>query len=144
MNAGDTDLTSRSGRSTGEGNGNPFQYSCLGSAVDRGAWQATVHGGHKRVRHDLAAEQQKPSSCPLGSWIRSSRSCLLRLPGSTAPLTWLLCGDHCLWGCEVTDTTLRWFSTHEEWSFFFIYINISFYFFNFYFILEYSWLTMLY
>ena len=67
MNAGDTGLSSRSGRSTGEGNGNPFQYSCLGSAVDRGAWQATVHGGHKRVRHDLATEQQKPSSCPLGS-----------------------------------------------------------------------------
>ena len=28
----------------GEGNGNPLQYSCLGSSMDRGAWQATVHG----------------------------------------------------------------------------------------------------
>ena len=28
----------------GEGNGNPLQYSCLGNPVDRGAWQATVHG----------------------------------------------------------------------------------------------------
>ena len=27
-----------------EGNGNPFQYSCLGNPMDRGAWQATVHG----------------------------------------------------------------------------------------------------
>ena len=32
------------GGSPGEGNGNPLQYSCLGNPVDRGAWQATVHG----------------------------------------------------------------------------------------------------
>ena len=32
------------GRSTGEGNGNPLQYSCLKNSMDRGAWQATVHG----------------------------------------------------------------------------------------------------
>ena len=32
------------GRSTGEGNGNPLQYSCLENPVDKGAWQATVHG----------------------------------------------------------------------------------------------------
>ena len=32
-----------SGRS-GEGNSNPFQYSCLGNPMDRGAWQATVPG----------------------------------------------------------------------------------------------------
>ena len=31
-------------RSPGEGNGNPFQYSCLGNSMDRGAGQATVHG----------------------------------------------------------------------------------------------------
>ena len=33
-----------SGRSPGEGSGNPLQYSCLGNSVDRGAWQATVYG----------------------------------------------------------------------------------------------------
>ena len=33
-----------SGRSPGEGNGNPLQYSCLGNSVDGRAWQATVHG----------------------------------------------------------------------------------------------------
>ena len=32
------------GRSSGEKNGNPFQYSCLGYTMDRGAWRATVHG----------------------------------------------------------------------------------------------------
>ena len=46
-NAGDTqDVGSipGSGRSPGEGNGNPLQYSCLGNSMDRGAWQATVYG----------------------------------------------------------------------------------------------------
>ena len=33
-----------SGRSPGDGNGNPLQYSCLGKPMDRGAWWATVHG----------------------------------------------------------------------------------------------------
>ena len=45
-NAGDvrdSGLIPGSGRSAGEGNGNPFQYSCLGNPMDRGAWQATVH-----------------------------------------------------------------------------------------------------
>ena len=34
-------------RSPGGGNGNPFQYSCLGNPIDRGAWVAAVHGGSK-------------------------------------------------------------------------------------------------
>ena len=37
------------GRSPGEGNGTPLQYSCLGNPMDRGAWWATVHGGHKEL-----------------------------------------------------------------------------------------------
>ena len=36
-----------SGRSPGEGNGNPLQYPCLGNPMDRGAWQAAVHGAAK-------------------------------------------------------------------------------------------------
>ena len=36
-----------SGRSPREGNGNPLQYSCLENPMNRGAWQVTVHGGHK-------------------------------------------------------------------------------------------------
>ena len=35
------------GRYPGEGHGNPLQYSCLENTMDRGAWQATLHGGHK-------------------------------------------------------------------------------------------------
>ena len=46
-NAGDTrdtGLIPGSKRSPGEGNDNPFQYSCLENFMDRGAWWATVHG----------------------------------------------------------------------------------------------------
>ena len=43
-NAGDLGLIHGSGRSPGEGNGNPLQYSCLENPMDRGAWQATIHG----------------------------------------------------------------------------------------------------
>ena len=43
-NAGDLDWIPGSGRSPGEGNGNPLQYSCLGNHKDRGAWRATAHG----------------------------------------------------------------------------------------------------
>ena len=41
--------------SPGEGNGNPLQYSCLENPMDRGAWQATVHGV-ARVRHHLVTK----------------------------------------------------------------------------------------
>ena len=43
-NAGDVGLIPGSGRSPGEGNGNPLQYSCLENPMDRRAWWATVHG----------------------------------------------------------------------------------------------------
>ena len=45
--SGDVVLIPGSGRSPGEGNGNPLQYSCLGNSMDRGVWQATVHGVSK-------------------------------------------------------------------------------------------------
>ena len=43
-NVGDLGLIPGSGRSPGEGNGYPLQYSCPEKSVDRGVWQATVHG----------------------------------------------------------------------------------------------------
>ena len=43
-NAGDPGSIPGSGRSPGEGNGNPLLYSCLENPMDRGAWRATVHG----------------------------------------------------------------------------------------------------
>ena len=43
-NVGDPGLIPGSGRFSGEGNGNPLQYSCLENPMDRGAWQAIVYG----------------------------------------------------------------------------------------------------
>ena len=48
-NAGDPDLIPGLGRSLGKGNDNPLQYSCLGSSINRGAWQATVHEVKKEL-----------------------------------------------------------------------------------------------
>ena len=45
--AEDPSSTLGSGRSPGEGNGNPLQYSFLGNPTDRGVWQATAHGAAK-------------------------------------------------------------------------------------------------
>ena len=50
--AEDRGSSPRLGRSPGEGNGKPLQYSSLGNPMDRGAWQVTVHGV-ARVEHDL-------------------------------------------------------------------------------------------
>ena len=63
-NAGDAGLIPAFGRSAGKGNGNPLQYSCLGYPMDRGAWQATVHGS-QRVWHDLATKQTKQQQISL-------------------------------------------------------------------------------
>ena len=43
-NAGDLGSIPGLGRSPGEGKGNPLQYSCLENPMNRGSWQATVHG----------------------------------------------------------------------------------------------------
>ena len=61
--AGDLASIPGLGRSPGEGNGNPLQYNCLENPMDRGAWQAIVHGV-ARVGHNLAT---KPSP-PYHSW----------------------------------------------------------------------------
>ena len=50
--AGDPGSIPGSGKFPGEGNGNPLLFSCLENPMDRGAWQATVHGVAK-VGHDL-------------------------------------------------------------------------------------------
>ena len=47
--AADLDLIHGLGRLPRVANGNPLQYSCLGNPMDRGAWWATVHGGHKEL-----------------------------------------------------------------------------------------------
>ena len=76
-NAGDMGLMPGSGRSPGEGNRNPLQYSCLGNPMDRGAWRATVHGVTK-------------SWACLSDWARAHRT-------TWSTVTWI-------YGCvETTD-----------------------------------------
>ena len=53
--AGDVGSIPELARSPGEGNGNPVQYSCLGNAMDRGAWWVTVH----RVAKSQTRQQQQ-------------------------------------------------------------------------------------
>ena len=69
-NAGDVSLIPGMGRSPGEGNGNPLQYSCHNNPMDRGAWQVTVHGvaescqtglSDRAGMHSLPAEGNKYS-----------------------------------------------------------------------------------
>ena len=60
-NAGDAASNPGSERSPGEENVNPLQYSWLGSPMDRGAWQATVHG-FTRVGRDSVTKQQQQTS----------------------------------------------------------------------------------
>ena len=64
----DSDSFPGSGRSPGEGNGNPLQYACLENPMDRGAWLATVHGvaesvtqvsAHARVEKVIIANVYK-------------------------------------------------------------------------------------
>ena len=57
-NEGNVGLVLELGRSPEEGKGNPLQHSCLENSMDRGAWQATVHGCLRRVGYDLATKQQ--------------------------------------------------------------------------------------
>ena len=52
-NAGDVGSIPGWGRSSGEGNGNPLQYSCLENSMDGGAWWGTVHGVAK-IRTQLS------------------------------------------------------------------------------------------
>ena len=60
-NEGDLGSIPGSGRSPGEGNGNPLQYSCLENRVDKGARQAIVHG------HEELDTTQQLTLCCFGS-----------------------------------------------------------------------------
>ena len=58
----DQDSIPRLGISPGVGNGNPPQYTCLGNSIDRGAWQATVHGVAKSRTQLSTAQLRKGTS----------------------------------------------------------------------------------
>ena len=84
-NAGDLGSIPGSGRSSGEGNGNPLQYSCLENPMDGGAWCAAVHGVEKsRTRlsdstftfHFHALEKEMATHSTVLAW---------RIPGTGEP-----------------------------------------------------------
>ena len=58
-NAEDVGLIPRSRSSPGEGNGNPFQYSCLENPMNRGVWWATVYGVAKELNMSYRLNKQK-------------------------------------------------------------------------------------
>ena len=64
VNAGDAGLIPELRRSTGEGNGNPPQYSFLGNPMDRGARQVTIHG----VAKESDTTYQPNNDIPLNSF----------------------------------------------------------------------------
>ena len=83
VNEGDMGLISGSGRSPGEGNGNPLQYSCLGNPQGQRSLVAYSPWGHKGIRYDLATKQRyshpteyyiaiknEPGTSPVVRWLR--------------------------------------------------------------------------
>ena len=96
-NAGDirdVGLIPGSGKSPGEGHGNPLQYSCLENPMDRGAWWAVVHGVAKsRTRlsdfpftfHFHALEKEMATHSNVLAW---------RIPGTGEPHGLLSMGSH--------------------------------------------------
>ena len=67
-NVGDPGLIPGTGRSLGEGTGNPLQYSCLENPIDGGAWQATVHGVAKSCTGFTDKPIPSPSHSPVYGW----------------------------------------------------------------------------
>ena len=76
FNAGDLGSIPESGRSPGEGNGYPLQYSCLGNPMDKGAWYAIVLGVTKESDITATKQQQQILIRELLSEIQGSGSSL--------------------------------------------------------------------
>ena len=66
VSAGDVGFIPGSGRSPGEGNGNPLLHFYLGNPMDRRAWQATVHGGHKES--DMTQHPNNNNTSTIQCW----------------------------------------------------------------------------
>ena len=77
-NAGDTGSIPELGRSPGEGNGYPLQYSCLENPMDRGAWWATVHRIAKIWTQLKCLSMHTPCPglpCVLCPWVETGSFC---------------------------------------------------------------------
>ena len=93
-NAGDLGSISGSGRSPGEGNGNPLQYSCLENPMDRGPWCRLPSMGLQRVGHDWAISLHfKEIKAKKSKWHLNTKY-------------WWRCGEkrtliYCWWECKL-------------------------------------------
>ena len=101
-NAGDLDSIPGSGRSPGEGNGNPLQYSCLENPMDRGTWWAIVHRVPKR--HDWTTNTfsifQRSAICFPGACMIST----LQINNEAKAETFqqrMGCGYHTTWWASI-------------------------------------------
>ena len=94
-NAGDVGFIPALGRSPGEGNDNPLQYSCLGSPMDRGSWRAVVSGVTKeldmtqRLNHHQRQQKQHNHMASLLSEYPPARSYSMSLRTGTRLHLWL-------------------------------------------------------
>ena len=84
--AGDLGLIPGLGRSPGGGHGTSCQYSCLKNPVDRGAWQATVHGVTQSRTRLSDSAQHSHKGVVSGSTVGKSRSLSPKLSLSASPL----------------------------------------------------------
>ena len=105
-NARDTGSIPGSGRSPGEGNGNPHQYSCLENPMDGGAWWATVHG--------VAKNQTRLSNFtflftrPLMDLIRYTHLFIKSLPPSVSKGSWFGKLSECRVSTVISSLWLGW------------------------------------
>ena len=102
------------GRSPGEGNGNPLQYSSLGNTTDRRSWWATVHGV-SRVGNDLATKQQQKQIC-----VKDFFKMKCKISSKISFNRWIftiyfVCVQllSCVWLCSPMDCSLPGSSVHE-------------------------------
>ena len=138
VNARDTGLIPGVARSSGIGNGTPFQYSCLKSSMGRGAWWATVHGvatswaqlsywanththTHTHLWQIIVSKSDNSVSCsthPSATWswpFLIKKRCLY-LQSLNADKPWDCFhqqnGPEVTWGCSKCRTSLAWFLSH--------------------------------
>jgi len=103
-NARDLGSVTGSGKSPGEGNGNPFQYFCLGNPMNRGAWQATFHGAVK--------SQTQLRDWTTSPWLSHPPPLHLTLTWET-DLTWFFLGSRSLQ--PLSGSCLPLFPGRKEW-----------------------------